>query len=381
MTGRVLLGAVAALALAPAAASAASVVRDAEDAGGPLDVAAASLRQDGEELTFSARTLGEWSAGRLSAASRRIICLDLQGKGSACVVGRRGTGAPALSFQRAGAAGPHLIPATIRRPNDSLVEATFKVAETGLTPGTFRWRVRSSWVGPECQEPACRDLAPDAGTVSDTLRPPVPTGCEPAGANTRSSGPGGRRRVALTFDDGPSEFTADVLDLFKRKDAVATFFVIGGQVSGRAGVLRRALREGHAVGNHSHTHASLAGGGAGELSRAQAAIRRALGYTPCVFRPPYGATSSLLAGQARERGMNTILWDVDPLDWQRPGADAIHSRVVGATRPGSIVLSHDGGGPRGGTVAAYGRIIDTLRRRGYAFVTVPQLLGLKPVYG
>ena len=73
--------------------------------------------------------------------------------------------------------------------------------------------------------------------------------------------------------------------------------------------------------------------------------------------------------------MQTITWDVDPRDWTTPGSAAVYSRVVGAARPGSIILMHDGGGPRGGTLAALPSIIDTLRARGYGFATVSSLLG------
>jgi peptidoglycan-N-acetylglucosamine deacetylase len=75
-----------------------------------------------------------------------------------------------------------------------------------------------------------------------------------------------------------------------------------------------------------------------------------------------------------------VTWDVDPTDWSTPGSEAIYSRVVGAVQPGSIVLMHDGGGPRGETLAALPRIIETLRGRGYRFATVTELLGHRMIY-
>jgi peptidoglycan/xylan/chitin deacetylase (PgdA/CDA1 family) len=83
---------------------------------------------------------------------------------------------------------------------------------------------------------------------------------------------------------------------------------------------------------------------------------------------------------AHALGLATVTWNVDPRDWTLPGAGAIEARVLGQVRPGSIVLSHDGGGPRGQTLAAYPHIIEALRRRGYRFETVPQLLGFHTVY-
>src|SRR5207247_10260438 len=101
----------------------------------------------------------------------------------------------------------------------------------------------------------------------------------------------------------------------------------------------------------------------------------------CVCRAPYGAVVGTSAGRGRGLRMDTIEWDVGPRDWATPGTGAIYSRIVGAARPGSIILMHDGGRPRGQTVAALPGTISTLRRRGYGFVTVPQLLGLRPKYG
>jgi peptidoglycan/xylan/chitin deacetylase (PgdA/CDA1 family) len=78
--------------------------------------------------------------------------------------------------------------------------------------------------------------------------------------------------------------------------------------------------------------------------------------------------------------MTTVTWDVDPTDWANPGSEAVYSRVVGAARPGSIILMHDGGGARTDTLTALPRIIDTLRARGYRFATVTQLLGHRLIY-
>jgi peptidoglycan/xylan/chitin deacetylase (PgdA/CDA1 family) len=78
--------------------------------------------------------------------------------------------------------------------------------------------------------------------------------------------------------------------------------------------------------------------------------------------------------------MATVGWDVDPSDYAQPGASAIVQRVLAQVRPGAIIISHDGGGPRGQTLAAFPHIIATLHRRGYRVVTIPELLGFRPVY-
>src|SRR5206468_2586366 len=111
-----------------------------------------------------------------------------------------------------------------------------------------------------------------------------------------------------------------------------------------------------------------------------ARIQAVSGYRPCIFRPPYGAFDGRVVREARALGLAAIMWDVDPRDWSLPGKGAIGGRILGQVRPGSIILSHDGGGPRGETLAAYPGIIGALRRRGYRFVTVPELLGFRPIY-
>jgi hypothetical protein len=99
-----------------------------------------------------------------------------------------------------------------------------------------------------------------------------------------------------------------------------------------------------------------------------------------VFRPPYGAYDSSIVQIARSLGLATVLWNVDPSDYTLPGVSAIKQRVLAQVQPGSIIISHDGGGPRGQTLAAYPSIIAALRARGYRIVTIPQLLGFRPVY-
>jgi peptidoglycan-N-acetylglucosamine deacetylase len=138
------------------------------------------------------------------------------------------------------------------------------------------------------------------------------------------------------------------------------------------------------LGDHTWSHPDVSGGGAfasGQITSTASAIQRATGFRPCLFRAPYGAVSPSLIGLAHGLGLTTIQWDVDPRDWSLPGSRAIYSRIVGAARNGSIVLMHDGGGPRSQTLAALPGIIHTLRARGYGFVTVTQLTGARLRYG
>jgi peptidoglycan/xylan/chitin deacetylase (PgdA/CDA1 family) len=221
-----------------------------------------------------------------------------------------------------------------------------------------------------------------------TASPPPPpqaryrlVGCRSRGRFAYLHGAG--RAVAIGFDDGPAAATRAFVSMLERARAKATFFVIGRQIndSYRATLLRE-LRDGDALGDHTFNHPDLTrtGNAYTELHSSLAAIRSASGYTPCVFRPPYGAYDSSIIDVARSLGLATVLWNVDPRDWARPGTRSIVQQVLAQVRPGSIVISHDGGGPRGETLAAYPSIIAGLRARGYRIVTIPELLGFRPIY-
>ena len=210
-----------------------------------------------------------------------------------------------------------------------------------------------------------------------------PVGCVRSGpAIAYRSGPA-RKLVALSFDDGPYPLTQSFVQMLSTNRAVATFFMIGEQLTGAyRGTLRAELREGDALGDHTWSHPDLVAAGdvQGQLAMTIRAIRDLSGYTPCIFRPPYGAYDGSVLQAAKSLGLATIMWDVDPSDYTLPGTGAIVQRVLAQVRPGSIILSHDGGGPRGQTLAAYPQIIHALRARGYGFETVPQLLGFRTIY-
>ena len=136
--------------------------------------------------------------------------------------------------------------------------------------------------------------------------------------------------MALTFDDGPGPLTPQFYSVLEREKVPGTFFLIGQQVgegrAAQAGALRR-LR----AGRPHWSHANVSGGGAAasrQVSSAKSAIVKATGYTPCLFRAPYGAVSGSLISLVRGMGMNTIEWDVDPTDRSTPGTGAIYSRII-----------------------------------------------------
>jgi peptidoglycan/xylan/chitin deacetylase (PgdA/CDA1 family) len=207
-------------------------------------------------------------------------------------------------------------------------------------------------------------------------------GCRSRGDVVYRHGPS-RREVAIGFDDGPYPDTPAFVRMLARSHAQATFFMIGRQVTStyRETILNE-LREGDVPGDHTFTHPDLTRSRdvRGQLQSTIAAIRAQSGYRPCVFRPPDGYVNAQVARTARSLGLATVTWNVDPSDYAQPGTAAIVRRVLEQVRPGSIIVSHDGGGPRGQTLAAYPKIIATLHRRGYRVVTIPQLLGYRPIY-
>jgi len=208
------------------------------------------------------------------------------------------------------------------------------------------------------------------------------SGCRSHGTLAYTHGPA-RREVAIGFDDGPATDTSAFVTMLEHAHAQATFFMIGEQIGAvYRQTLLRELRNGDVLGDHTFTHPDLvvSAGVRAQLQKTIAAIRGLTGYTPCVFRPPYGAYDRSVVQSARSLGLATVLWDVDPADYTQPGVRAIEQRVLAQVRPGSIVISHDGGGPRGQTLAAYPVIIAALRARGYRIVTIPQLLGFHPTY-
>ena len=366
------LGAVLALALAAPASAAHSDPKG--DATGPLDVVSADVTAKGSNLELAVETAGSWNPADLVAAGTRSLCLKLTGAGvdQICVqaAGRRAV------LIAPGSTQP--IDAAVHRANARSLQARFAPDQVGLQPGAeFKWQVVTAYDG-------STDLAPDA-PASGTAPQPRVMGCKAGGSSYRTNGPRDRKVVALTFDDGPFPLTPKFYDVLEREQVPGTFFLIGEQIRGKGALLKRALRDGFALGDHTWTHANVAGDGpaaARQITLTRDAIRRATGgYTTCLFRAPGGAVSGSLISEARGLGMNTIEWDVDPTDWSTPGTGAIYSRVISHTRPGSIILMHDGGGPRGQTLAALPRIISSLRARGYKFATVPDLLGLQPLFG
>ena len=203
--------------------------------------------------------------------------------------------------------------------------------------------------------------------------------------------------VALTFDDGPNEpYTSEILDILNRYDIKATFFVIGRNVELYPETARRIVAEGEVVGNHSYSHDAnhaITDFGARDLERAEEVILNNIGISPHLYRPPHGKKSPWELDAVRKDGLIEVVWSVSANDqhilafWGTPTPELFAQEIVKATKPGGIILLHDGYGTthnnaqadRSLTVKALPLIIEQLKAKGYMFVTVPELLDV-PAY-
>jgi peptidoglycan/xylan/chitin deacetylase (PgdA/CDA1 family) len=182
------------------------------------------------------------------------------------------------------------------------------------------------------------------------------------------------RNIALTFDDGPTEDTRLLLDILQAKQVHASFFVIGQHAAQYGAEMRRMVRDGHVVGNHTFSHPSLfcfltPGSLGQEIDLAQSAIERASGVRPKYFRSPVGLRHALLRPYLAARGLEYVSWRLRSFD--TINTTGLQARIAGQAQPGDIVLLHDRGTARSkDMLRQLPGLIDDLRRRGYVFVGV-----------
>ncbi|NMS90943.1 polysaccharide deacetylase family protein [Clostridioides difficile] len=189
--------------------------------------------------------------------------------------------------------------------------------------------------------------------------------------------------IALTFDDGPDEvFTPQVLDILKKNDVKATFFVVGEKVEYNKELLKRQHDEGHEIGNHTFTHINVAKNSYGkvekEITDTQNAVKNVIGVEPKIFRPPYRAMSKSVCDIIVSKRMNIILWsNLDPRDWSNPGVGSIINTILTKVQNGNIILLHDYNNKRNDksqTIQALEVVIPKLKEQGYKFVTISELI-------
>jgi peptidoglycan/xylan/chitin deacetylase (PgdA/CDA1 family) len=188
-----------------------------------------------------------------------------------------------------------------------------------------------------------------------------------------------RRRIALTFDDGPDpQRTPALLDALGELGAPATFFLLGKRVDAHPELAARIAREGHELGNHTYSHRYLplarSRSVARELATTDTAIARATGVVPALARPPYGGRSPRNVRAFARQAKRLVLWDVNSFDWKGAPAEDVARRVVERTRPGSIVLMHEARDGGEVTVDAVRLLVPALRDRGFELATVSRVL-------
>jgi peptidoglycan/xylan/chitin deacetylase (PgdA/CDA1 family) len=194
-------------------------------------------------------------------------------------------------------------------------------------------------------------------------------------------------KIALTFDDGPNEpYTSEILDILKKYNIKATFFVLGKNVERYPDTAKRIVEEGHVIGNHTYDHPYLLIQSKShikyEIEKAEQAIFKATHTKPYLFRPPYGVTDNWIYHAVKEHGYVTIEWSVTGNNGGKEiRPDAIEKDILSRITNGAIILLHDGnrlikGFDRRNIVKALPVIIESLQKKGYQFVTVSELLGL-----
>lgn len=193
-------------------------------------------------------------------------------------------------------------------------------------------------------------------------------------------GEAGQRRVALTFDDGPHEvFTPHILDILEKEEVNATFFVVGKNAETYPELIDRIIDDGHEIGNHTFEHTYLKG-----LDRTRQTREIELcddelfyhsEYNSHLLRPPGGLYDDNVLDICAERGYAIVIWSIDTRDWAGTSAEEIAKTVLDNIEDGAIILMHDYNRRGSHTVEAVSYLVPEIKKLGYSFVTVSELIG------
>lgn len=180
-------------------------------------------------------------------------------------------------------------------------------------------------------------------------------------------------RVALTFDDGPSrKYTPLLLEGLKDRGIHATFFLMGKNIEGNEELVKQMQTDGHLIGNHTYNHVELdkisEQRAKEEIEKTSNEIYEITGFYPTYIRPPFGAWRKNLELSVT---MFPVFWDIDTLDWKSKNVDSVVNIVESQVKDGSIILMHDGYAT---SVEAALKVVDLLKKQGYDFVTVDEML-------
>jgi len=187
------------------------------------------------------------------------------------------------------------------------------------------------------------------------------------------------KKIALTFDDGPSVFTLEVLDLLKKYNAKATFFCIGKNVEKHPEIVKQIIAEGHLVGNHSYNHSKFfdfynAAAISEEIQKTDQLFEKLTSKKINFFRPPYGVTTPSIRRALKTTGHTVIGWNIRSLDGGTKDQNLIFNRIIKRISPGGIVLLHDTGSH---SVSVLEQFLQFLQQNKYEVISVEELLNLK----
>jgi peptidoglycan/xylan/chitin deacetylase (PgdA/CDA1 family) len=198
------------------------------------------------------------------------------------------------------------------------------------------------------------------------------------------SGPATRPQIALTFDDGPHPlYTPEILQILKKFDMFATFFMTGANISAHRDIVKRLAGEGHEIGNHTFAHPRSVFCGkrtlTQEIESTTALIEKITGHKPTVFRPPYGLVTPATLAICRRFNLSTILWSTNTRDYAGYAAQRIADRAINGLHPGAILLFHerhfrDSSRSYAATIQALEILAPVIVNRAIKAVTVSQLL-------
>ncbi len=185
--------------------------------------------------------------------------------------------------------------------------------------------------------------------------------------------------IALTFDDGPTPYTAEILDLLKKFNRKATFFLIGRQVEKYPGLVQRMLAEGHTVGNHTYFHCGNTGflnarKMEAEIRAGNRAIQAVTSRNVKFYRPPFGVTNPSVRNAVQETGHTVMGWSIRSLDTVIPDEKRILDRILRRLKPGKVILLHDTSQK---SVNVTGQLLEELEKRSLRSVSLDELFDLK----
>ena len=184
------------------------------------------------------------------------------------------------------------------------------------------------------------------------------------------------KKVALTFDDGPSEkHTPEILDILKKYKVRATFFLLGKNAEQNPQIIKRIHQEGHLIGMHTYSHKELTKTPTkrikNEILDFKQYIFKQTGTVPRLIRPPWGVYDNRTMAEMAVRNLDVILWSIDSRDWSEPGSKIVEDNILRSVRNGSIILCHD---THSDTVLALPKVIEKIKAQGYEFVTINDIL-------